>query len=183
MRNDHKDHQHYEKNVDERDNVHVHGQSTLTANLHSHESPRIDCLREDSHTRRRKLLLPRFELGGDQANLVDACAAHDVDSASNVHEERFVVALDESDLLGALFKDLLDARTKLIPTGIFLVNFHLAVLAYLHDDGFVFKLDVLLLIGIRLRHKRIEALRNQRRNHHENDDQHEQNIDQRNHIG
>src|SRR5262249_34951199 len=147
MRDNHKDHQHHQKNIDQRDDVHIHGQPALTANLHSHESPRMNCLREDSHTQRKKLLLPCFELGGNQANLIDAGAAHDVDGASNIHKERFVVAFDEGDLLGAFFEDLLDARTKLIPTGIFLINFYLAVLTYLNDDGFVFQLDVLLLIG------------------------------------
>ena len=70
----------------------------------------------------------------------------------------------------------------MLPIGVVLVNFHLAVLADLDDDGFVFQFDILLLIGIRLRHKGIETLGNQGRDHHENDDQHEKNINQRNYV-
>src|SRR5260370_30861380 len=42
-------------------------------------------------TNRRKLLA-RFELGGDQTNLVNAGAAHDIDGAGDVHEQYIVVA-------------------------------------------------------------------------------------------
>src|SRR5262249_9019923 len=140
---------------------------------------------EDSHIQRTKLpsLLSCFELGCDQADLVDSRAAHDVDGASHVHEHGFVVALHERDLLGALLEDLLNARAKLIPIGIFLIDFYFTVFGDLHDDGFVFQLDILLLIWIRLRHKCVETLWNERRDHHENDDQHQKNINQRHYVG
>src|SRR5262249_58189008 len=127
-------------------------------------------------------LLPCFKFGGDQANLVDAGATHDVDSASNVHKERFVVALDEGNLFGAFLKDLLDTRTKLVKAGIFLIDLDLAVFGNLNDDSFIFELDVLLLIGIRLGHEGIETLWNQRRDHHEKNEQHHTNINQRHYI-
>src|SRR6267154_5848832 len=129
--------------------------------------------------RSKQKLLTRLELGGDQADLVDAGATHNVDGSGNILEHGFVVALNEGDFLCAFLEDLLDARAKLLPIGVILVNFHLAVLADLDDDGFIFQLHILLLIGIRLRHKGIEALGNQRCDHHENDDQHEKNINQR----
>src|SRR5256885_10170164 len=101
------------------------------------------CLREDSHTLRtsKRKLLTRLELGGDQTDLVDAGAAHDVDGFGNVLEHGFVVALHEGDFLGAFLEDLLDARAKLLPVGVVLVNFHLAVLADLDANGFVFQFD------------------------------------------
>src|SRR6266404_2069847 len=110
-------------------------------------------------------------------------AAHDVNGASHVHEERFIVALDERDLFRALLENLLDARAKLIEARIFLIDLDFAVLGNLDDNGFVFQLDVLLLIGIRLRHEGIETLRNKGRDHHENDDQHQKNINQRYYVG
>src|SRR5438128_11053657 len=186
MRHDHEDHHHYQENIHQRNDIHVGRQTAITANLHSHESPRMNCLREDSHIQRTKKtaeLLPCFELGGDQANLVDSGAAHDVNGASHVHEERFVVALDERDFLRTFLEDLLDARTQLIPTGIFLIDLDLAVFRNLDNDSLIFQLDVLLLIGIRLRHEGIETLRDKRRDHHENDDQHQKNINQRYYVG
>src|SRR6266550_2576797 len=44
-------------------------------------------------------LLARFELGGDQTNLVNAGAAHDIDGAGDVHEHYIVVAFDKSNFL------------------------------------------------------------------------------------
>src|SRR5215470_3306108 len=73
-------------------------------------------------------LLSCLEFCRDQANLVDSGAAHNIDSARDVHEHRFVVALHKSDFFGPFLKDLLDARTQLIPAGIFLVDFDFAVL-------------------------------------------------------
>jgi len=58
----------------------------------------------------KRELLSCFELGSYQTNLVDSGAAHDVNGASHVHEERFIVALDERDLFRALLENLLDAR-------------------------------------------------------------------------
>src|SRR5216684_4469548 len=60
---------------------------------------------EDSHILWRdrkpadpaKTLLTGFELGGDQANLIDAGAAHDVNGAGDVHEQYIAIAFNESD--------------------------------------------------------------------------------------
>src|SRR5690349_2343931 len=70
---------------------------------------------EDSHTLRRPgggrpqshnvLLLTGLELGRDQPYFVDSRPAHDVNGAGYFHEQNIVVALDESDLLGALFEN------------------------------------------------------------------------------
>src|SRR5579859_3811453 len=135
-----------------------------------------------SHPAKKTRLLPCFELGGDQTDLVDTGAAHDVDGLGDVLEHRFVIAFYESDFFGAFLEDLLDARAELVKTGIFLIDLDLALFADLDDNGFVFEILILLLIGIRLRHKGIETLGNQGRDDHENDDQHEKNINQRNYV-
>src|SRR6266478_5261642 len=149
---------------------------------------------EDSHIQRKqaerapplqteKNLLARFELGGDQTNFVNAGAAHDIDGAGDVHEHYIVLAFDKSNFLGALLEDLLHARTKTIPSGVFVVDLKLAVHVHLDDHGFVLKFDVLLLVRRGLRNERIQALGNKRRDDHENNDQHKQNVDQRDHVG
>src|SRR5713226_9669209 len=128
-------------------------------------------------------LLARFELGGNQTNLVNAGAAHDVDGTGDVHEQYIVVAFDESNFLGALLEDLLHARAKTIPGGVLVVDLEFAVVGNLDDHGLVFELDVLLLVRRGLRNERIQAPRRERGDDNENNDQHEQNIDQRHHIG
>src|SRR4029077_11460399 len=97
-------------------------------------------------------------------------------------EQYIVIALDESDFLGAILKNLLDARTQGGPTGIFVVDLDLVVLQNLHDNGLVLEVLVLLLVRIRLRYQRVHALRSQRGNHHENNQQHQQNVDQRDDV-
>src|SRR5204863_9286654 len=99
------------------------------------------------------------------------------------HEHYIVIAFDESDFLGALLEDFFHARTKTIPGGVLLIDLELAVVGNLDDHGFVFKLDVLLLVRRGLWNERVQALRNDRRNDHENNNQNKKDIDQRHHIG
>src|SRR5882762_8359501 len=130
-----------------------------------------------------KSLLARFELGGDQRNLVNAGTTHDINGASDVLEHYIVVAFDESDFLGALLENFFHARAETIPSRVFLVDLELAIVGNLDDHGLVLKLDVLLLVRRGLRDERIQALGNDRRDDHENNDQHKQNVDQRDHVG
>src|SRR6266702_1842063 len=121
---------------------------------------------EDSHIQRKQVeqapplqieenLLARFELGGDQTNLVNAGAAHDIDGAGDVHEQYIVVAFDESDFLGALLEDLLHARAKTFPGGVLIVDLEFDVVGNLDDPGFIIELDVLMLIRRALRYERV----------------------------
>ena len=57
-------------------------------------------------------LLPRFEIGGDQANLVDPRPAHDVDRSGHIGKSHLVITLDEGDFLSALFENVGEARPK-----------------------------------------------------------------------
>src|SRR5216684_5612500 len=127
-------------------------------------------------------LLSCFQLGGNQTHLVDARSAHDVDCARDVHEQHIVVALDESDFLGAVLEDLLDARPEGVPSGVFVVDLELVVLEHLNHNRLVLEFLVLLLVRRRLRHKGIHTLGRKGRDNHENDDKHQQNVDQRNDI-
>src|SRR6267378_4147543 len=148
---------------------------------------------EDSHItwrhtgpRRReraKNLLTGFEFCSDQADFVNARAAHDVDSARDFHEHYIVVAFDKSDFLGALLEDLFYAGAETFPGSVFIVDLELAVFLHLDDDSLVLELDVLLLVRRGLRNEGVQALGRKRRNDHENDNQHEQNINERHHIG
>src|ERR1700687_6147164 len=149
---------------------------------------------EDSHNLRKRAgqapplqscekLLTGFELGGDQTNLVNAGAAHDIDGAGDIHEQYIVVAFDESDFLGPLLEDGLHARTEAVPSGVFVIDLELPVHVHLDDDGLVFKLDVLLLVRRRLRDERVQTLRRERGDDHENNDQHQQNVDERDDVG
>src|ERR1700682_37722 len=127
-------------------------------------------------------LLTSFELCGDQANLIDAGAAHDVDGPRDFAKQYIAIAFNESDFLRAVLENLLEARADSIPGGVFVIDLDLAVGQYLHDDSLVLQLLILLLIGIGLRHQGVQTLGGQRCDDHENNQQHEQNVDQRNDV-
>src|SRR5882762_1298684 len=127
--------------------------------------------------RKEVVLLARFEFGGDQTNFVDSRNAHDIDGPRQLFEETFVVALDECDFFRALLENLLHARTQEIPAGVFAIDLDLTVFGDLNHDSLVVNLLLLLLIRIGLWDQSIHALRRQRRDHHENNEKHQQNID------
>src|SRR5580704_13532614 len=151
---------------------------------------------EDSHTLRRpkrdrsekeiltnsNWLLPGLELSRDQADPVDSRAAHDVNRAGNFHEQYIVVALDESNFLGALFEDRFETRTEAIPGRVFVVDLQLVIDEHLDHHGLVLQLHILLLVRIGLRHKSVQPVRSERSDDHENNEQHEQNVDERNDV-
>src|SRR3984957_1096717 len=90
----------------------------------------------------RKFLLPSFQFRGDQANFIDARAAHDVDGARNVLKHYIVIAFDESNFLGALFKNISHARAKSFPGDFLVINLELGLIGFgighnLHDDRFI----------------------------------------------
>src|SRR6516162_1383350 len=168
---------------------HIGNDSALTAQRdNTHESPRssnFPCEAGAPISRKERLderLLTGLELGGDEANLVDAGALHDIDGVGHVHKEDVVIALDERHFLRALLKDLLHARPKGLPGSVLVVDLELSVLGNLDDHGFVLELLVLLLVGRGLRHQRIEPLWREGRYNHEDDDKHEKNVDERHNI-
>src|SRR4029077_3991386 len=134
----------------------------------------------------RNYLLAGFQLCGDQADLVDAGAAHDVDGPGYLQKHHIAIALYESDLVGAILENILQALAEAVPGGVLLVDFQLttnpAIHQHLHDYGLVLEFLILLLVGIRLWNKRVEPLRRKRGDDHENDQQHQQNVDQRNDV-
>src|SRR5580704_14209328 len=124
-------------------------------------------------------LLPRFEIGSDQSNLVDAGTPHDVDRSRNIAKPHRVISFDEGDLLGALLEDIGEARPERVPSGVLIVDLQFPGIENLHDDRLLKSLRLLLLVWRRgLWHQRVQTFRRQRRDHHEDDNQNQENIDQ-----
>ena len=78
-------------------------------------------LPERSYTRAG--LLACFHLGGHQPDFLDAGLAHDINGARHVLEFDVIVALDESNALGARLKNLVEARAQRGPVALFLIDF------------------------------------------------------------
>src|SRR5712675_1851852 len=131
--------------------------------------PREQTTNDSSGKQTRRILLTGLELGGDQSNFVDAGATHDVDGAGDFAKQDVAITLNEGDFLGAVLKDLFDARTEIIPTRVFIINFDLAVRQDLNDYRLILKFLILLLVGIRLRHQGVQSLGRQRGDDHKDD--------------
>src|SRR2546422_9559807 len=118
-------------------------------------------------------LLPGLELGGDQTDLVNARAAHDVDGMSDIHEQYRVVPLDEGHLLRPLLEDSSQARYQRCPGVLLLVDLELAARADLNVHSLTEDLRAgLLVAGRGLRHKSLQTFGGERCDHHKDDDQH-----------
>src|SRR5215470_10229138 len=108
----------------------------------------------------------------------------DVDYIRDVGEGNIVITLHEHDLLRAGFENVGQTGLKRIPGRIFLVDLNSRLLPgptveQLHDDGAIRILVLRRIWRWRLRHQGIEALWRQRRNNHENDQQHQKYVNQR----
>jgi len=131
MRNDHKNHQQHQKNINQRNDVRIRRNTTLTAKLHSHESPRMNCQREDSHIQRTKngeltAWLRAWQLSSQSCpipapRMMSMARATSMKSAS-------LSPLTNAIFFRALLENLLDARAKLIEARIFLIDLDFAVL-------------------------------------------------------
>src|SRR6266850_8061839 len=139
--------------------------------------PREQTTNDSSGKQTRRILLTGLELGGDQSNFVDAGATHDVNGAGDFAKQDVAITLNEGDFFGTILKDLFNARTEIIPGGVFVIDLDLAVSQHLNNHRLILKFLILLLVGIRLRHQSIHPLRGQRGDNHENDQQHQQNVD------
>jgi hypothetical protein len=189
MPNNREDNQEHQQNIDQRDHMDIGQDPALTtesSKAMSHLAVKELTLRGVfSHGARKATkdeLLASLELGGDEADFIDASFVHDVNGVSHIHEKNVVIALDESDFLGTILENLFHARAELVPVGVLVVDFQFAALGNLDDDRFVLEFHALLLVRRRLRHEGIESLRRKGRDHHKNDDEHKQNVDERNDI-
>src|SRR5271163_148245 len=109
----------------------------------------------------------------------------DVNHRGHVGKGHVVVALHEHYLLGARFENIFQAALQGFPGGLVLINLESrriagAVVNQLHHNGAIRCWRWLFLIlRRRLRHQGVQTLGRQRRDHHENDQQHQQNVNQR----
>src|SRR5271157_247440 len=124
----------------------------------------------------------------NQPDLVDAGALGDVDHVGHVAKLQAIVPLDEHHPVVAAGEDLLQLWTQHsdIDRSV-LVDLHLVtdrkVGVHRNDDGPAeHRLVRLLFILVGLRHQGVEPFLGQRRDHHENDDQHQKHIDQRGNV-
>src|SRR6185437_5904854 len=128
-----------------------------------------------------------LDLRRDQADLIYAGSVPDVDDLGNVLEGNIVVALHEHHLLGARLKDVFETALKRIPSHVILVDLQSrrhsrSPVQNLHHDRALWVWLGLLVFRRGLRNESIQALRNDRRDDHEDDQQHQENIDERSHI-
>src|SRR5271157_3914546 len=109
----------------------------------------------------------------------------DINDAGDVGEGHIVIALHEHDLLGAGFENVFQAALQRFPRGLVLIDFESrriasAVIDQLHHDGAIRRgRRSLLILRRRLGHQGFQTLGRQRRDYHENDQQHQQHVDQR----
>ena len=106
-----------------------------------------------------------------------------LDAGSRDNVTGIVIAFDEGNFFGSQLEDIVQAGAQRVPVSIVFIDFQHIVVQDLDDDRL--RLDILLILRIRrrrLRHQRIQPLRRQRCDHHENDEQHQENIDQRNNV-
>src|SRR5258705_4687438 len=75
------------------------------------------------------VLLPGFDLRGDQADLINTRSVGDVDHIGYVEEGNIIVTLHEHDLFRACFEDVGQAALQIIPGRIFLIDLHTRGLA------------------------------------------------------
>src|SRR5580704_1601425 len=126
-------------------------------------------------------LLACFDFRRNEADVFDSRTAHDVNSASHSYEFHGIVALYKSRLVGAPFENVLQPRPQTVPRDIVLIDPDLPVRADLNDDS-VRWLNRVRRTRCGLRHQGTQSLRRGGRDNHENYDQDEQHINQRNDV-
>ena len=100
-----------------------------------------------------------LEVGGNQSNLVNAGAPHDVNGPGNIGKAHVIITLNESDLLGAFLENVVEAGTQRVPVRVLVVDLQLPRIKDLHHNRFLFDLLLFLLIGRRgLWHQCIQTL-------------------------
>src|SRR5580658_4991172 len=140
---------------------------------------------ESSRRWKKRVLLTRFNLGSDQSNVIDAYRVTNVDDFSHAGEVEVWIALDEHDLLSAGGKDFIETGAQLVLGDVVLINLvagnSICRADYLHHNGAVVGL---LLVGVlgRLGHQRVQPLRGDGHDDHEDDQQHQKYVDQRSYI-
>src|SRR5579864_3327162 len=130
-----------------------------------------------------KRLLPRLNLGGDQPHTVNHLGTtRDVDDLGYILELHIVIALYKQNTLGAGLEDIGKTGGKIGQAYVILVNLQLGFSAArsfqnLYDHGAI-GLHRFLVWRRRLGNQSIKPVRREWRDHHEDDEQHQQHVDQ-----
>src|SRR5271163_2776999 len=78
--------------------------------------------RSDQRIRSPDFLAARFDLGCDQADLIDAGRMRDINNVSDVGEGNIVIALHKHYLLGAGLENILQTALQSFPSGLVLID-------------------------------------------------------------
>src|ERR1035437_1487617 len=128
----------------------------------------------------RRGLNARFDLGRDQPNFIDTRCVGDVDDLCHIVEGQLGISLDEHDFFGAGLEDVVEAAFQILPRHVVLVDFERRLIAaasqYLHHNSAVVAWRLLLLVLGRLGNQRVQTFWSQRCDHHEDDEQHQQDV-------
>jgi len=108
----------------------------------------------------------------------------DINDVGDVGEGHIVIALHEHDLLSAGLENIFQAALQSVPSGVVLIDLDARIVArtvvnQLHHDGAIYVGLYLLILRRGLGHQRFQTLGRQRRDHHENDQQDQQHVNQR----
>src|ERR1700727_3021568 len=90
----------------------------------------------------RTILTARFDLGGDETDLVHTGGVGEIDDVGYVDEGDGIITLHKHDLFRALLIDVSEAPLQIVPSRIFVVDLDAGILSgaavdQLDDDGAV----------------------------------------------
>src|ERR1039457_5566628 len=134
-------------------------------------------------TAMKSRLLTCFNLGGDEADVVDARATHDVDGPRDLGELDVVITFYESDLVSALLENFEETRAEIIPVARVLIDQHFSAGHHLNHDGAIIGFSLFLIGRRRLRNQSLQSCRRPGSDHYEDNDQNQEHVYQRNDIG
>src|SRR5438270_11871074 len=129
------------------------------------------------------LLLSCFDLRRNQTDFIDPRSMRDIDHLGYVGERNLVIAFDKHHPFRPRFEYVGQALSQMIPGLVILVDFELRTLPgrrldHLDDNRPIIRFLLFLLVLRRLRNQSVEAARGKRSNHHKDDEQHKEHVDE-----
>src|ERR1035441_10693128 len=128
----------------------------------------------------RRWLTAGFDLGRDQPDFIDTRCVGDVDDLGHIIEGQLWIGFNEHDLFRAGLEDVVETAFQILPRDVVLVDLQRRLIAaasqYLYHNGAVVAGRLRLLVLGRLGNQRAQTFRSQRRDHHEDDEQHQQDV-------
>src|SRR5271157_2504535 len=131
-------------------------------------------------------LTASLNLGRDQANLIDTGGMRLVDYLGYIVKRNVWISLDEHHFFRASLEDVVQLAFKVIQRDVVLVDLVCRLIStasqHLHHDRTVARRRLLRLVFGRLGYQRVQTFRSQRGDHHKNDEQHQQHVNQRRNV-